>query len=320
MHPVRVLVVDDNEPFRRLIRSMLESPSFRVIGEASDGLEAIQKATLLQPDLILLDISLPKLNGLKAAEQIRQFAPRSKILFLSQGPDLDIVQHALGLGALGYLHKTRTGELLLAIDSVLAGKQYVNTGLEIREFTGPTGARARNRHEVEFYSDDQNLLANVSSVIAAALKAGNPAIVMATKSHRESLIQKLKDDGFDIDRAVQQGTYISLDAAELLSTVMVGDLPDGVRFFEDLSSLIKSASESASTRNARIAIYGECCGLLCAKDNTNAAIQLERIGNELIKTHNIEIQCAYPLHIFQGDEPSRAFATICEEHSAVRVR
>jgi DNA-binding NarL/FixJ family response regulator len=320
MGPARILVVDDYEPFRRLIRTMLDRPSLRIVGEASDGLEAIQKATLLQPDLILLDIGLPKLNGLKAAEQIRQLAPRCEILFLSQESSADVVQRALDLSALGYLHKTRTAELPTAIDSVLAGKRYVSTSLETREFSKPASTPLSDRHEVEFYSDDQHFLTTVSGFIAAALKAGNPAIVMATKSHREGLIQKLKDDGFDIDRSVRQGTYISLDAAELLSGVMVGDLPDGLRFFEGLSSLIKSASESASTPNPRIAICGECVGLLSAENNVKATIQLERAGNELLKTHNIEILCAYPLSLFQGNDSRSAFASVCKEHSAVHVR
>jgi DNA-binding NarL/FixJ family response regulator len=132
-------------------------PEFQIVGQASDGLEAIQKAAMLQPDLVLLDIGLPKLNGLRAAEQIRRLAPRSKILFLSQEFSLDVVQHALDLGALGYLHKTRAGELLLAIDSVLAGKQYVSTDLEIREFDRPASIQARDRHEVGFYSGQPEL-------------------------------------------------------------------------------------------------------------------------------------------------------------------
>jgi DNA-binding NarL/FixJ family response regulator len=243
MLSVRVLVVDDYEPFRRLIRSMLEGPIFRVIGEASDGLQAIQMATLVQPDLILLDVGLPKLDGVKAAEQIRQSAPRCRILFLNQDPSLDMARRALDLGALGYLHKTRAAELLPAIDSVLAGELYVSTSLENREFTRPASIWARDRHEVEFYSADQNFLAKASAFVAAALRAGDPAVVVATKSHREGLLHKLKGDGLDIDRAVQRGAYLSLDAGELLSGVMRGDFVDGVRAFEGFSRLIKSASE-----------------------------------------------------------------------------
>jgi DNA-binding NarL/FixJ family response regulator len=97
---VRVLVVDDYEPFRRLIQSLLQNSLVAIIGEASDGLEAIHKAALLQPDLILLDIGLPKLNGVSAAEQIREVAPNSKIIFLTQESSLDVLQRALDLGHL----------------------------------------------------------------------------------------------------------------------------------------------------------------------------------------------------------------------------
>ena len=114
---------------------MLEKrPEFQVIGQASDGIEAIETAERLQPDLILLDIGLPKLNGIRTAEQIRKIAPHSKILFLSQENSPDVIQAALDLGALGYLHKTRIHQdLLPAIESVLAGKQFVSTGWESRD-------------------------------------------------------------------------------------------------------------------------------------------------------------------------------------------
>jgi two-component system, NarL family, nitrate/nitrite response regulator NarL len=132
MEPVRVLVVDDHEPFRRLIRSLLVNSFLSIVGEASDGLEAIHKATLLQPDLILLDIGLPILNGIKAAEQIRKVLPHSKILVLSVDYSPDVIQAAFNVGALGYLHKTRIqGHLLLAIESVLAGKQFVSVGPQL---------------------------------------------------------------------------------------------------------------------------------------------------------------------------------------------
>ena len=80
----RILLVDDFEPFRRFVRMSLQARAeFRIVGEALDGMEAIQKAEDLQPDLILLDIGLPKLNGMVAAEQIRTLAPDAKLLFVS---------------------------------------------------------------------------------------------------------------------------------------------------------------------------------------------------------------------------------------------
>jgi DNA-binding NarL/FixJ family response regulator len=128
---VRVLVVEDYEPFRRFVCSTLATrPETQVVGEASDGIEAIQKADELQPDLILFDIGLPKLNGIEAARQIRKLSPTSKILFISQESSADVVQEAFCLGALGYVMKTRAGtELLAAVEAACHGRQFVSAGL-----------------------------------------------------------------------------------------------------------------------------------------------------------------------------------------------
>ena len=130
---VRVLVVDDYEPFRRFICSTLERRlELQIVSEVSDGLEAVQQAEELRPDLILLDIGLPSLNGIEAARRIRKVSPESKILFISQESSADVVQAALGLGALGYVVKTDAGtELLEAVNAVLRGEMFVG-----RRFAG----------------------------------------------------------------------------------------------------------------------------------------------------------------------------------------
>ena len=130
--PIHVLIADDFKRWRRQVRQLLKvRPELQVIGEASDGSEAVQKADDLKPDLIVLDIGLPKLNGIEAARRIGQVSPGSKILFLSQNNDPDIVQEALGTGALGYVLKMNAlGELLPAVNAVLQGKQFVSSGLK----------------------------------------------------------------------------------------------------------------------------------------------------------------------------------------------
>src|SRR5690348_7567772 len=105
---VRVLVVEDYEPFRRYVCSMLNKRhDLRIVGEVSDGLEAVNKAATFQPDLILLDIGLPSMNGIEAARRIRKLSPKSKILFVTQESSDDVVQEALNLGAWGYVVKIR---------------------------------------------------------------------------------------------------------------------------------------------------------------------------------------------------------------------
>jgi DNA-binding NarL/FixJ family response regulator len=129
MSLLRVLVVEDFLPFRQFICSTLgKHPDLEVICEVSDGLEAVQRAEELKPDLILLDIGLPTLNGLEAAERIRELAPASKIIFLSQESSSDVVQKALNLGAWGYVVKTKAAiELLAAVEAVISEKQFVGS-------------------------------------------------------------------------------------------------------------------------------------------------------------------------------------------------
>jgi DNA-binding NarL/FixJ family response regulator len=125
---VRVLVVDDYEPFRRFICSTLAGrPALQIVGEASDGSEAVRKAEEIKPDLILLDIGLPTLNGIEAARRIREVSSESKIIFVSQESSSDVQQEAFSLGAWGYVVKTRVGnDLLAAVDAVLLGKHFVS--------------------------------------------------------------------------------------------------------------------------------------------------------------------------------------------------
>ena len=110
--------------------ALLKQPKLQVIGEVSDGLEAVQKAEELQPDLILLDIGLPTLNGIEAARQIRKVSPGSKILFVSENRSVDIAEEALSTGAGGYVVKSdAAGELLPAVKAVLEGKRFVSASL-----------------------------------------------------------------------------------------------------------------------------------------------------------------------------------------------
>jgi two-component system, NarL family, response regulator NreC len=138
---VRILLAEDFASYRSVIASLLtKNPEFQVIGEASDGLEAVKKATELGPDLIFTDIGLPKLNGLEAARRVLEFDPSTKIVFLTQETDRDVVREALSLGASGYLLKQGAeAELLTAIAAVLQGKRFVGRGISPDGFGSKTG-------------------------------------------------------------------------------------------------------------------------------------------------------------------------------------
>jgi DNA-binding NarL/FixJ family response regulator len=128
---IRSLVVDDYEPWRRYVVSKLEKVAeLQIIGEVCDGLTSVEQAKALQPDLILLDIGLPTINGIEAAKRIREVSPLSKILFVSESRSFEIAEEALKTGATGYVVKSDAAtELLPAIKAVLEGRRFISASL-----------------------------------------------------------------------------------------------------------------------------------------------------------------------------------------------
>jgi hypothetical protein len=177
-----------------------------------------------------------------------------------------------------------------------------------------------HRHEVRFYSDDECFFDSFTQFIGAALKAGNAAIVVATEFHREGLLLRLQAHGLDIGAAIEQGRYISLDAAEAVSTIMVNGLPDPSKFWKVTGDLIAEAARAAKVEPARVAACGECAPLLCAQGKAEAAIRLEHLWDVIAKSHGLDVLCAYPLGSFHGGVGSRLFERICAEHSVVHSR
>ena len=145
--PFTVLIVEDFEPFRKFIRATLEKlPEVRIIGEVSDGLEAVRKVEELRPDLILLDIGLATLNGIEAARRTRRSIPECKIIFLSQESSADVVEEAFRLGALGYVVKARAGsELQDAVQAVSEGRRFISKEVLNHDFPYRADSQARCR-------------------------------------------------------------------------------------------------------------------------------------------------------------------------------
>jgi DNA-binding NarL/FixJ family response regulator len=331
---LRVLVIDDYEPWRSFVlRTLREVPELQVVSEASDGSEAVQKAQGLQPDLILLDIGLPTVNGIEAARRILRYAPNTKILFVSEQGSPDIVEEALRTGAGGYVVKSKAAtELLPAVEAVLLGKQFVSASLTTCAFSDPKNERTAHRrrdssnvktvcqHEVGFYSDDRRLLDDVTQFIGAALKSGNAAIVAATESHRNSFLPRLQAQGVDMGGVIEEGRYIALDTTDALSTFMVDDTLDPVRFMETFGNLIGMATKAATSEHPRVVIFGECVHFLWAKGNVEAAIQMEKLGNLLTKTYDVDILCGYSVASVEGGMDTHFFQRICAQHSVVYSR
>ena len=319
---VKVLVVEDSEPFRKFIRSTLgKRPELQIVGEVSDGLEAVQKAEELHPDLIVLDIGLPSLNGLEAARRIRKLSTKSKILFLSQESSADVVQEALGMGAGGYVVKSyAAGELLPAVDTVLKGKRFLSAGLTRHDpiaSMNDHGAAITHSHEVAFYADDGSVVDGYARFIESSLEGGNAVIVVVTESHRVSLIPRLEADGVNVGGAIEQGRYIPLDAADTLSRLTVNDIPDPARCTKAVGDLIMGAARGVRGANGRVVVCGEIAPTLLSNGNVEGAIKLERLWDEITRGYGVHTLCGYLSSAFPHHEADPVFHRICAEHSAV---
>jgi hypothetical protein len=160
-----------------------------------------------------------------------------------------------------------------------------------------TSALAKNdtagRHEAVFYSDDRQLLDHLSRFIAAALNAGNGAVVVATRAHQESLVQSLEASGVDVAAALKQGRYIVVDAADALSSCMANGMFVSTDFSK--ASKISCSQRQVLSREShpRVAFFGECVDLLRKQGNAEAAIQAEKLGNQLAARYAMDILCGF---------------------------
>ena len=174
-----------------------------------------------------------------------------------------------------------------------------------------------NAHSVQFYEHDSFLLDSLTKLIGTALVAGDAAVVVATAAHRDELEKRLKTRGFDLEVNAKLGTYCALDAAETLSTIMVDGVLDAARFNAMAGHLLSSVRSATKGESSRLVLFGEMVALLWADGNFDAALKLERLWNDLARTHSFQLHCAYPMNGFDREGHSEAFLNICAEHSHV---
>ena len=320
--PIRVLIVDDFEPWRNYHSAALnKDPELQIIGEASNGVDAVKQAQELQPDLILLDIGLPALNGIEAARQILKISLASKILFVSENRSVEIAAEALGTGASGYVVKSdAANQLLPAVQAVLAGGRFVSPGLFGQDSNLPLNeprSTITHSHEVAFYADHSSIVDGYARFIESSLKAGNAVIAVVTASHMGNLLLKLEADGVDVLAAVEQGRFIPLDVADTLSKLLVDDMPDPTRCTSLLGDLIERAAKAVKRANGGVTVCGELAPTLLSKGNVEAAIKLEHLWDEITRGYGTHTLCGYLSSAFPQHEADPALRRICAEHSVL---
>lgn len=199
MTTVRILVADDHEIVRQGLRALLEAqPGWQVVAEAVDGREALDKAKRLHPDVVVLDVSMPNLNGLEATRQIRKALPQTEVLILTMHDSEQLVREVLEAGARGYVLKSDAGrELVTAVESVRQSKPhftsrvseivldgYLNAGGRAEVYSAPRTVRLspREREIVQLLAEGKS-----NKEVAAALHIS----VKTAETHRTNLMRKL---------------------------------------------------------------------------------------------------------------------------------
>ena len=184
--------------------------------------------------------------------------------------------------------------------------------------TSPTSSTvAQHLHTVQFYNDDGGLLYQLERFIGEALSRGSSAIVIATDGHRTNLYRHLTTYGVDLLRAVAEGRYITLDAANALGQLMMNGKPDRQRFFEVIGGMVTRGVVSAKDEHHCVVAFGEMVALLWAEGKYEAALELERLWNELAKSYSFKLHCAYPAQDFRGQNLGESLLRICAEHTDV---
>jgi signal transduction histidine kinase len=193
----------------------------------------------------------------------------------------------------------------------------------IPNFGSPSGSLANwdelrhQAHTVQFYGEESSLLDELSSFIGGALGAGDAAVVVSTRGHRDGLSQRLQSRGFDTAKAFEQARYFPLDAAETLKKFMRHGLPDAALFAEVMGSVLGRAAAAAIGKTPHIAAFGEMVALLWTEGNTEAAVRLEQLWNDLARMYPLSLRCAYPMSGFNREDHGDSFLKICAEHSHV---
>ena len=282
----RIVVADDHDKTRAAIAGLLAS-DFDVVSSVADGQAAVEAARALYPDLVVLDISMPGLNGFEAGALIRELPDPPRIVFATAYDDPSILSAAAALGA-----------------SAVVRKKEMLTELV------PAVRRALLFHAVCFYEDSPSLARTVARFIGEGLAASQAAVIVATASHAASIRDQLTAMGVDFQQRIEQADLLMFDADEILDRFMVGNRPDAQRFEDTINPILDQA---AGRRKRLVRIYGEMVDVLWRNGREDAALSLETLWHQLIAGRKCALLCGYSSGVCQDE----GYNAICDRHSHV---
>ena len=289
----------------------LLAPACDVVAAVHDGARAVDAAIRLVPDIIVLDMAMPGLDGLQAADRIRAAQPSARIVFLSNHIGDDFVVAAMSRGASGFVAKARMGaDLLPAVQFVAEGRRFVPSGSVLPLWRRDAG----HRHDLQLYDGDEGFVDSAVAFFESALLNGD-AIVAITRPPRLARLDRvLTARCHDVHGLAASGRYTNMDSAAALAAVCRDGVPDAALYAAAVDPVFERALATSRGATPHVSMYGEISPLLCERGDIDAMTELERIADEYAASRPLSILCAYSTRAVDSDDMR---SRICAGHSTI---
>jgi CheY-like chemotaxis protein len=338
MRSIRILIVDDHEAVRRGIDSLLSAHAEWVVcGEATDGLEAVEEARRLRPDVILMDISMPRMDGVQATKIIRQEVPEADVILISQNDPSVVCRQAKEADAGAFVPKADLSQdLVSTIEQLVDIRErggvaqrlpyslenpdvrgkigvHMNRDVHNEPWCGLLAEAAPRDHIVQLYQDEKFLSRAVCRFAVSAINHGEGVILVPTSAHWDALRPRLEAEGVDVNAVQASGQLTVIDADQTLPNFMRDAMPDGPLFLGLAGETIARAR--GGDRFTKVRWWGEMVNVLWERGDVAASMGLEDLFHKVAHDQDIAIFCSFLMDNFDGDVHARMLPRLGQNHS-----
>jgi DNA-binding NarL/FixJ family response regulator len=308
-----VLIGDDHPGILQTVSDLI-SPHFKVVATANDGLATLHLAEKTNPSLVVLDVNMPKLDGLNTARELARRNPSSKVVFLTSREDDAYISEALKAGARGYVVKRRVHpDILRALNLALNEQFFISP----HAFSGVPRPQ-NNEHILHFYSNDLSFYQHAAELTYEALKNDELVFMFLSKAGVSFVREELRDRGLDYTSAILRGRYWVFIVENAFSPLPGDDSRDIVRIHALLHACLKRATARSQNTGARLTIFSDLMPTLLKQGCGYAvAARIEAVWNDLLPKQACTVYCGCPVAHLGAKASRETLSRLCCDHGDV---